>query len=45
MAHARISGNAAEGSLTDVFISADLGGFDLRQMPSNLRPSGHKSGL
>ncbi len=30
MAHARISGNAADGSLTDVFISADFGGLDLR---------------
>ncbi|BBQ02293.1 hypothetical protein BSFA1_74210 (plasmid) [Burkholderia sp. SFA1] len=30
MAHARISGHAADGSPTDVFISGDLGGFDLR---------------
>ncbi len=30
MAHARISGNAADGSLTDVLNSGDLGGFDLR---------------
>ncbi|ADG16409.1 hypothetical protein [Paraburkholderia atlantica] len=30
MAHARISANAADGSQTDIFMSGDLAGFDLR---------------